>query len=719
MDYWHGKCHEVPVMRWLQEFGFDKSLYERPNQKWVCGRARDGHCCLAGPDAHGNCTATTECRPLRKGDHWHCTRPSTLGGPCAEGPLPDGRCCREIPRCSPVRSVRSLRGITVLMVVGATLASLVMCLGSKYGQRLFSPGELSFAHGSADCYKCHGPLQASAASWLPTAAIPSSAHDNSVLCLKCHNVGEAPFQPHSLSTQHLHLLTLASLKQNSAAREPARFALVSFISSVGHGGESDIACATCHKEHQGREADIKKITDSQCQNCHATQFASFAEGHPSFTRYPFYRRTRIIFDHQSHLRGHFAEPAVAKFAPGTCLDCHQTDPRGGAMLVKPFEVVCASCHGDQIKGKSAVTPGIPIISIPRMDDQRLSGDYSIGEWPEDADQPLGPFLRLLLSGDPQLRAAMDELQAADLSNLPKTDPKKLKAAQTLAWGIKSLIFDLGTRGQDEWIKRIDLGLGRTLTSSEQEGVTAFLSADTLQAAFQSSFPHLQQEVLAYRKDSSHSPTQLVPSPPLASPSTVKAASPDAWVSQGGWYSLDGTFTLSYHPRGHADRFLSSWMNLTVDASHTADPADSQAFFNILSTPTTAGLCSKCHSIDDTPARQVNWTSRPDTLEHGFNRFSHMAHLSLLDMTGCLKCHPMKMNENNAADSYASAFAPGKHDASIFHSNFQMIDKSVCASCHQPNRVREDCLLCHNYHIGRFKPVVANASIATAISPESN
>jgi hypothetical protein len=698
-------------MRRLQEFGFEKSTYERPNQKWVCGHAKEGRCCLAGPDAHGNCTAAAECRPLRKGDRWYCTRPAFLGGPCAEGPLPDGQCCRPIPKCSPVRSLRYSRGITVLLTAALTMAALLVCLGFKHGNRLFSPGELSFAHGSAgnDCAQCHGAMGGAAAGWL--AGATNAAHDNSRLCLNCHSVGEAPLQPHSLPPGRLAPLT-AAVKKHSTVSPPAGLVLASFIPSLDHPGANGIACADCHKEHRGKEADIQKLSDNQCQNCHASQFASFAEGHPQFSRYPFYRRTRIIFDHESHLHGHFADPAVAKFAPASCLDCHEPDPRGGAMLVKPFEVVCASCHDNEIKGRSAVSPGLPFISIPRMDDQTLSGDFAIGEWPEDADQPITPFLRFLLAGDPPMREAMDKLQGVDLSNLPKTDPAKIKAAQTLAWGIKGLIFDLGTRGQDELIRRVNLSLGRRLSDPETEGIAAFLPGDILRNAFQSAFPHLQKEVLDHRNHAKPPPTQLVPSPEVAGPGPVKMAAPDVMVSQGGWYSPDGSFTLFYRPRGHADRFLSSWMNMTVDPDATGDPSDARAVAKYLSSPAIAGLCSKCHSIDDTPVKQVNWTARPDSLEHGFNRFSHAAHLSLLDMRGCLECHPM----SGTGDTYASAFDPGQHDPSIFHSNFRMIDKSVCAGCHRPSGVRQDCLLCHNYHIGRFEPMVPRANFASVSQP---
>jgi hypothetical protein len=711
MDFWHGNFHEAPVMRRLQEFGFEKSAYERPNQKWICGRARDGQCCLAGPDAHGHCTATAECRPLRKGDHWHCTRPALLGGPCADGPLPDGQCCRVIPKCSPVRSLRAWRGIAVLLTVAATLAGLLLAFGSNHGNRFFSPGDLSFSHrfASDNCSQCHGPLKGPPAGWLAAGAVSISAHDNSGLCLNCHPLGEAPLQPHSLAPAHLAPLTQSSLKKNGARKPPASLAIASFISSVGRSGDKDVACATCHKEHRGEEADLKKLTNVQCQNCHAAQFASLAVGHPAFTHYPFERRTRIIFDHAAHINTHFKDPKFAKVAPG-CQDCHQTDLRGGTMLLKPFEIVCASCHDAQIKGNA----GIAFIRIPPMDDRALTGDYAIGQWPQDADQQMPPLMRTILSGDPKLREAMKTLAGSDLSDLSKADSAKLKAAQTLAWGIKSLIFDLETRGQVELITNINLATGGTLNDYEKEGVVALLSADAVRATFSSIFTNLQNEVLDYRNNARAAATLMVSSTASAKPGPVKPLSPDAWVSQGGWYSPDGSFTLFYHPRGHSDRFLSSWMNLTVDADRNADPASSRALFKELSAPTAAGRCGKCHSIDDTPAKHVNWTaSRPDPLEHGFNHFSHAAHLSLMDATGCQECHPMNVSDSQSKDSYASAFDDGQHNPAIFHSNFPTINKDVCVRCHKPGLVRDDCLLCHDYHIGRFKPLIPGANVASA------
>jgi predicted CXXCH cytochrome family protein len=720
MDFWHGSFHEANPMSRLQEFGFEKSVYERPNQTWICGHARNGKCCLAGPDAHGHCTATTECRPLRKGDHWHCTRPAFLGGPCAEGPLPDGGCCRVIPKCSPIRSLRSWRGLTVALTVAATLAALFLTFGTTHGNRVISPGELSFSHSSvskSDCTQCHGPLEGRPAGWLTASKGTVAAHDNSQLCLKCHPYGEASLQPHSLPAARLRSLTEEILKRDGPGSPPLGLKLASFIASPGASSQSNMACATCHKEHRGNEADLKKLTNRQCQSCHVTQFASLQRDHPPFTDYPFPRPTRILFNHQSHFDAHFKDPAFAQFAR-SCQDCHQTDLRGSTMTVKGFETVCVSCHDAQIKGKSAVKPGIPFIILPQMDDRALNGEYAIGNWPADADaQQINPFLRLLLAADPPLRQALNQLEGTDLSNLPKTNAAKLKAAQMVAWGIKSLLFDLETHGQEELIRRISLSSGRTHTDHEKEGLVAFINSDTVRNTFTNAFPNLQNEVLDYRDHAKCAPTVMVPSPELAKPGPVKTAAPDAWVGQGGWYSPDGLLTLFYHPRGHADRFLSSWMSLAVDADRNADPASSRAVFKELSAPAAAGLCIKCHSIDDKPVKQVNWMAfHPDPIEHDFNHFSHSAHLSLLDTSGCQSCHPMNRTESPGKPAMASTAETGPHDASNFHSNFQTIDKGKCIKCHRPNQVRDDCLLCHNYHIGRFEPIVASAKVAPQSPP---
>lgn len=699
------------MRRWLQEFSFKKSAYERPNQKWVCGRACSGPACLAGPDAAGQCGATAECRPLRKGDRWHCTRPGLQGGSCPAGPGPDGACGRPLARCVPARSLRSWRGLAVLGAVGASLACVFLWFASERGTDMLSPGPLSFGHASvqANCAACHEGLKNPPATWLTAGASHSSPHANSDLCLRCHHVGAAPLQPHSLPAKLLAQRTAEAHKNAASRQAPASLWFTSLLVGSGHSSEQPLACATCHQEHRGPAHDLKQLTNRQCQSCHAAPFHSLADGHPPFSEYPFERRTRLIFDHDSHLGKHFAETSVAGSAPRSCLDCHEADLKGGVMVLKSFAATCASCHGDQIKGKGAVSAGLAFLRLPRLDDRTLTGPYGIGEWPEDADQPLTPVMKLLLSADPELRAALDALEGSDLSSLPVTNVVKLRAAQQIAWGIKGLIFDLGTQGQGELLRRLGSALGRGAADRETEAAVAFLGADLVRATFQSAFPKLQTEVANYREKKAVADTELTPSPPISKPGPVKFATPDASVSHGGWYSPEASFTLYYRPSGHSDGVLTAWLNLAADAENSLRPAAAQAWFRELSDPKAAGYCAKCHSTDATSARLVNWKgATPDPAMHSFTRFSHSAHMSLVSDQGCLSCHTLK--PASAGGTYASAFGPGLHDPARFQSNFLPISQQTCVTCHQPRSVRADCLLCHNYHVGQFEVMAPRTAI---------
>jgi hypothetical protein len=692
------------MKRWLQQFSFKKSPYERPNQKWVCGHACTGEGCLIGPDAHGTCRATTECRPLRKGDRWHCTRAAAQGGPCPDGPLPDGSCCHPITRCIPSRSLRSWRGLVSVTAFALSLALVLFVFGSKRrGNNFVSPGPLSFGHASSQskCSDCHSGLDGPPVAWL-TGTDHVATHGR--LCLDCHDVGGAPFSPHSLPEEQLQRLTAAVAAMKPPGQSSARLALASLGNRQHDSSRQQMDCSLCHKEHQGAGHDLRTITDQQCQTCHSVRFAGFASGHPPFPRESFTRRTRIVFDHVSHLRHHFTDPVSAAAAPSSCTHCHEPDLRGERMVVKPYETTCAPCHDDQVKGKGAVKTGFTFIGLPRFDDRTLVGTFGIGEWPEDAEQPVTPFLRLLLASDPKALKAMETLGDTDLSDIAKTETEKLAAAQTLAWSIKGLVFDLVHLGHDALVERTTKAIGRPLTSHEQESITALLTAEAVRNAFGYGFPHLQDEVVAYRTKNEMAETEPTPSPPLPKKSAVKPLPPDVRVNAGGWYSPEASFALMYRPRGHADRFLTDWMNLTVATNSTEHPAIADALFAEVSGAKAPGYCAKCHSIDSTPTFTVNWTGdRPNRMEHGFNRFVHSSHLSLVKDQGCQTCHSLKDDADPAA--FASAYAEGQRDAFITHGNFGGIKQETCASCHQPAFVAANCTTCHNYHVGRFQPSV--------------
>ena len=54
MGFLRGSFRKGIPMRALQIFSFKKSVFERPNQEWICGRACLGDPCLAGPTLGGD-----------------------------------------------------------------------------------------------------------------------------------------------------------------------------------------------------------------------------------------------------------------------------------------------------------------------------------------------------------------------------------------------------------------------------------------------------------------------------------------------------------------------------------------------------------------------------------------------------------------------------------------------------------------------------------------
>ena len=162
-----------------------------------------------------------------------------------------------------------------------------------------------------------------------------------------------------------------------------------------------------------------------------------------------------------------------------------------------------------------------------------------------------------------------------------------------------------------------------------------------------------------------------------------------WAVNGGWY-WDG-LALSYRPTGHADPFLVNW----IDIAGTVQTDSASRINAALADDSAVGSCSKCHSTDalETGAYRMNWHGRKaDLTQKQFTHFSHQTHADLMSDTGCLTCHQMNPNAD-----YTAAFDGLRIDQ--FESNFSPIDKATCSGCHQPPVAGENCLLCHNYHVG--------------------
>jgi hypothetical protein len=695
------------MKRWLQRFGFRESRYERPNQKWVCGWRTEGRECPLGPDATGRCHGNFQCVPARQGDRWNCTRLAALGGRCEEGPRPDGTCCRPIPPCQPVRSLRARRGLVNWLTVALTVGGLAFLLGGPDRWRFVSPGPLTLHHGLSEliCSDCHVEVPRAAAHPVAGPGAASQPDADSHLCLNCHNIGPNQFQPHGLAPAEL-APSSRKIETNPATARPATLALSSFLVGGPAPKAGGIRCVVCHSEHHGQDADLSHLENSQCQICHARQFVSFAKGHPLFSDFPYARRTRIIFDHASHLAKHFDDPQFKANAPTTCTACHEPDPAGRKMLVKDFQVSCANCHARQIEGEGrADAPGIAFFRVPGLDVEALESRVGpIGDWPTTADDEgkLTPFMQLLLSSDPTNRAALAMLARTDLFDLRNANTNTLAAAGRIVWAIKELLYDLVTQGQSVLPGRLPETLQRELSGPQLASLAGQLPMDAIVSAQREWFPDLLVEVPRHRRG--EKPDSSKPDGGGRSGEKPGAGAPDkpvsaeAWVAKGGWYRSKSDYAICYRPTGHADAFVRGWLDLAAGGKSDAEKTALNPVFKLLSSTKAPGYCNKCHSIDETPDRnlQVNWRpARPVPNEHLFTKFSHAAHFSLLDQRGCLTCHQLD-SKAEYLTAFDNSFNPAR-----FHSNFAPMKKTDCSSCHTRGASGDSCLQCHNYHVGNF------------------
>lgn len=704
------------MKRWLQHFSFKQSAYDRPNQKWICGRECEGKPCPLGPDLRGDCQATYECHPHRLGDRWICNRPRQGAGEtsCEPGPSPEGVCGCPIPKCSPGRSLRSLRGLTTLATIAFSIGLLLLLLASDRGREFMTPGELSNAHSmpGGACSDCHSLGEDKPIHWLK-----AGAPDQSKRCLECHQLGDSPMNPHSLPAGQLAewSRSAAAKRTDSLAKAPARVAMSEGFGNPMDHNDGQIECAACHVEHQGKDHDLTRVANDRCQVCHQNQFTSFADGHPSFGDYPFKHRTRIVFDHQKHFRQHFKNEEGRPPAPESCLACHDLDDKGGLMLVKPFEQSCAACHNKDFPGFGHAGSPIPFLRAPLFDVEGFEdAEMSVGEWPDDWDSletTLPPFTLFLMSDDEMHRKAVAQLGAKDLDVI---DEDLQTAGFQLGWGFKEMLHDISEKGLPEIERRIEASLGRPLASAERAALESSVSPEMIAATASRWFPNLAAEVASHR--AGNSPKAAF----MDLDDMEDRLSPDPAQLGKGWVRTDADLTLGYQPSGHSDDFMTLWLSLARDASKGGAPHAANRMFASLAgnrEKVAAGRCMKCHTAGAHTVSPVNWRAkRPDPHVHQPTHFSHSAHFSLLDEKNCFTCH--RLNFAASPDDYLAAFeyhSPDETKGAVC--NFRAINKWACASCHTKGMAGENCLTCHNYHAGSFESAWPKGALFRSTHPD--
>jgi hypothetical protein len=704
------------VTKRLQKTGHRESRYERPNQKWVCGWACEGTPCDLGPDGKGRCPAKgeSECTPQADGDRWRCTRLQAFGGPCEHGPNPDGTCCHPTPKhpvCRPVLSLKAKRGRLAWGAFLLTAAGLVLLVMSPWGAQFVSPGKLSSPHASLsladnraqNCQACHtrdaliddaapGPHQTLAGAIAGEAN--AQAPVQNAKCLNCHfqQADTTTVQnPHSASPDQLAAIikSAGEANANDEGAASAKLQLASLAPPAqAKGGQ--MACATCHNEHQGKTHDLTAISNTQCQVCHDQQFANFPDGHPSFPDSPA-RDAGIAFDHKAHKARHFGDASFS------CAKCHTQGDAGLTMTLRPFAQSCADCHqksnagdhhGEQIRKAQQVVLRLPL----GLD----------GPWSRDAQAgppELPATMLLLLAGAQRAETveALDHLYTHAKGSLFDWSPAQDAKAQSsdhraaLVKGVQQLIADLQASDAAYWLGH---RLGRALNADPN-------AAPIKQMASELSGARLAVSRYAQR---------WLPdgTSPAASDRNPKAGP--------GWHLANGGQAVGLQPTRHAAPMLKATFDAVTKflPSSTGKRPNPQAWpqpdeeagaskprslqakrlalsrraaQSLTSTEAPAGAlasCMKCHQTTDT--NEVAWQQSQRAAEpNGFSQFAHDTHFTRLGDQSCKTCHQLVEQSNDEMTDrlHTQGLAP--------------YDKQTCSACHQPEQATNSCVVCHKYH----------------------
>jgi hypothetical protein len=190
-------------------------------------------------------------------------------------------------------------------------------------------------------------------------------------------------------------------------------------------------------------------------------------------------------------------------------------------------------------------------------------------------------------------------------------------------------------------------------------------------------------------------------PVISIPSDVD---PESWAEYGGWYRQD--YAIFYRPTGHKDKFITSWLLLTGPQAPKGDKAPAAAIFDLLTDKDAQGSCTKCHSVDEIggKGRAVNFSPPSIKSKQGrFTTFIHEPHFGVLENRGCLTCHNLEKGR-----PYLKSYEQG--NPQNFVSSFGAVKKELCQTCHTSSMARQDCLLCHKYHVNGVTTPIMNTKI---------
>jgi len=517
-----------------------------------------------------------------------------------------------------------------------------------------------------------------------------STSEGSVSCVACHRFDNEPhlLRPHALPESLLVAMTAKAETRSASAESASRPIMDSLLGN--RPKFTNIACATCHGEHRGRETDLLEMADQTCQVCHLQQFSSFNDGHPQLVEYPFHRRRNpIAFDHRTHFEEHFKKHFEKhEGTVSECGDCHAPDPQSGAMTTD-FERNCVQCHEEDVTfALSELERALILLRIPRIgsEDSPLSG------WPAEIGEP-----RLKATAEMKLLLGRDGYEA--WFGLPEKLGRDKKYLEQRGMAFKQLNNE--TKPAAAIIADSLREALRVPTMSRERSMATMTFKKRIESVLQLRLEPEQQlrlfpEELWLLLERAYA-SWFVKGESLAEQDQPLA---------GSGFFVHG-YAIGYMPAGHADPVLAAWVPLLADLGL-------QEGFDAVSGATALARkrpkdplqsCTKCHNVDteDDGSIAIHWTGIRRSSE--LARFDHRPHLGFLPSEGtawptdtCLSCHHLESGIETRKDFFA--FSRGEViSPTDISGNFGVISKENCAKCHNPDGASEMCLTCHVYHAG--------------------
>ena len=633
------------------KFAHNRNQYDRPDFPYRCGRGVLWlKQCHQGPTLKGLCGGTTECSPYLDGDQWVCNRPTIAGGPCDEGPTVDGKCCKRHPPCVPKHSLKTYRRRLVILA-----ASVIFALVSAS----WVADQLQKNYYSFNA----GPI--------------SSSHINFVEkdgCQVCH-------ESHNKSGFSWLKAAVTQTNVSSKCGECHVFGGPEFKAHNGdikkHPQLQEIHCLMCHQEHRGEQFSTRTFTSKQCNFCHKEPFKNFSTGHPEFPpSYPHAGRDSIKFSHVTHLEKYFSDPKHSAKAPDGCIGCHKLVNEQNMDSGK-FEVICAKCHESQILSKDLVLLRLPELDKNRIDRKTVMKACGFRRGSKGTVNEDEEFL--------SISTDTPSLTTAYLLNIPEDDP------QGYSQKLQDLIVSLAQESTMPIAKLIDARSPMPIA----EKMLAGLNPEVIKRAACAWGLNLEYD-------------------------------PPARASFGGWYA--DLLEVRYTPVNHRDPVALSWIKFALDvpSSETDDIKKERAIAmrnQMLSSKEGVGGCMKCHTIDAFISEEKKETLSIHWGYRGFksppySQYSHKSHLDLVRKgSACKDCHVLNKNSTHGSSTNKSGsnqISFNKIGTKPIASNFDSMTRQTCTKCHTQGKVRQDCQLCHLYHL---EPGYKGSLLLTENRPE--